>query len=301
MKSIKLAAYLIITSILLYSCFRPEDFPDEPRITYNDLRFIVTEPNNVQDSLSLFLDFQDGDGDIGLTSEESFAPYHDLNFIIDSAGRFVTIRGEFKLPFFVGIVIPVRVFDQNGAFLRDSILFEFTERLDEDIRTLDFNCQLYKVNTVYANENYPFTIEVNGEDINGSPLPDRFNLFAPIKDGEEVFLDTFLIQENTFNKNIHVDFLRKSRGEYTLIDLNSEFGQDANGCGIDFDSRFPIFLPEKIGKAVEGTLRYDMLSNGFGILFGNDTFKIRANIIDRNLNVSNTVESPDLTLSQIRQ
>ena len=43
-----------------------------------------------------------------------------------------------------------------------------------------------------------------------------------------------------------------------------------------------------------------MVSYGFNSVLNNDIFKIKVKIKDRNLNTSNIVESPEVTLEQIR-
>ncbi|HLU88692.1 MAG TPA: hypothetical protein VKZ51_02595, partial [Cyclobacteriaceae bacterium] len=63
--------------------------------------------------------------------------------------------------------------------------------------------------------------------------------------------------------------------------------------------RFPRILDEERERAIEGTIRYSMLSLGWNSIFRNDTVKIEVQIQDRALNKSNIVASPDFTLSQI--
>ncbi|HAZ25889.1 MAG TPA: hypothetical protein DCY95_15970, partial [Algoriphagus sp.] len=53
------------------------------------------------------------------------------------------------------------------------------------------------------------------------------------------------------------------------------------------------------GQAVEGNIKYAMLSSGWEAIFRNDTIRIDVQIQDRQLNRSNEVSSPELTLRQI--
>ena len=106
-------------------------------------------------------------------------------------------------------------------------------------------------------------------------------------DTDEV--DTFLIKKNIFNKNIYVNFYKKIRGAYQLI--NDDFSQ--GGCVEFFNSRIPVFDQENIGKSLKGDVSFAMLSQGFQQTFRNDSIKMSFYIYDRNLNKSNIAETPD--------
>lgn len=75
---ISLAGFLIFMS----GCFDPPEFSDVPEIQYKGLRFAQVE--GALDTLELSFEFQDGNGDIGLDSDEVLPPYHSLNEIRDS-------------------------------------------------------------------------------------------------------------------------------------------------------------------------------------------------------------------------
>ena len=107
--------------------------------------------------------------------------------------------------------------------------------------------------------------------------------------------DTFLIKKNIFNKNIYVNFYKKIRGVYQLI--NDDFSQ--GGCVEFFNSRIPVFDQENIGKSLKGDVSFAMLSQGFQQTFRNDSIKMSFYIYDRNLNKSNIAETPDFVLINI--
>jgi len=107
--------------------------------------------------------------------------------------------------------------------------------------------------------------------------------------------DTFLIKKNIFNKNIYVNFYKKIRGAYQLI--NDDFSQ--GGCVEFFNSRIPIFDQENIGKSLKGDVSFAMLSQGFQQTFRNDSIKMSFYIYDRNLNKSNIAETLDFVLINI--
>ena len=111
-------------------------------------------------------------------------------------------------------------------------------------------------------------------------------------------LDTFYIQKNENNKNIFVEFYKKENDDFKLIDWKRIFDQEY-GCGIDFDSRFPPLNVSNSSQLLSGKLRYGMVSYGFEMILKNDLFKLKIHIKDRDLNMSNTIETPEVTLEEI--
>ena len=75
-----LSVFLILTS----GCFDPPEFSDVPEIKFKSIRFVEVE--GASDTLELSFEFQDGNGDIGLSSNDLDlqSPYHSLNEIRDS-------------------------------------------------------------------------------------------------------------------------------------------------------------------------------------------------------------------------
>ncbi len=114
-------------------------------------------------------------------------------------------------------------------------------------------------------------------------------------------VDTFYFQLNPNHYNIFVDFMVKnSNGTFTKFDWTTEFSYPQ--CGITFDGRFPILAKDITTKAaLDGKIRYSMQSTGFLVLFSIKTLKLRVTIQDRLLNRSNTVESSEFTLQQIKK
>lgn len=109
-----------------------------------------------------------------------------------------------------------------------------------------------------------------------------------------LLVDTTYIQKNESFNNFHIEFLKKTNGDYNLINFSEEF----NDC-ISLDGRIPIFDSENNGKPLTGTITYRLYSKGFGVVLKADTFKVRFYLVDFQLNRSNTAESPDLTLPDI--
>ena len=88
---------LIITLIGLTSCFDDEDFADEPRIelgSENGVLFRDIGDNNDADTLVVLVDFQDGDGDLGLDEDEDNAPFNLQNYFSNKTGQLFDFQNE---------------------------------------------------------------------------------------------------------------------------------------------------------------------------------------------------------------
>lgn len=76
--------YIVLILFLLgssfFSCERPPEFPHEPKIAFTKVTFGEGGVNS-QDSLSIAIFFEDGDGDLGLTTEEAKRPpFHENTY-----------------------------------------------------------------------------------------------------------------------------------------------------------------------------------------------------------------------------
>ncbi|MFT7032156.1 MAG: hypothetical protein ACJA2S_000654 [Cyclobacteriaceae bacterium] len=265
--------------VLNTSCNAPEEFPTTPRIELNNIVFRDIE--DAPDSLVIYLDFEDGDGDLGLNRDENDYPYHDFDFVLDSNGKIVTLGATDVTP-------PLRQF----TFLTDAEQREFnvpTPEISATDNRPPFSCDDYDF--LYINENRDIFIP-SGSDLTNIDLT-GFSL------------DTLYVIKNEDRNNIFVEFLKlvgsDSNGEdtYEVIDWTRAF--DLNGCGPDFNARFPIFDVQSLNSSLEGTIKYAMTSSGFNILIRTDMFKLRIKIKDRRGNDSNVLETRNLTLQDIRQ
>ncbi|MFC3881597.1 hypothetical protein ACFOSV_15490 [Algoriphagus namhaensis] len=105
--------------------------------------------------------------------------------------------------------------------------------------------------------------------------------------------DTIWVEQNPNQFNIFVQFFIKRNGTFT------EFKWQDPPFFTTFNGRFPRVLNSQEGQAVEGNIKYAMLSSGWESIFRNDTIRIDVSIQDRELNRSNVVSSPEVTLRQI--
>lgn len=112
--------------------------------------------------------------------------------------------------------------------------------------------------------------------------------------GNTVVNDTIWVEQNPNHNNIFVKFFIKRNGVF------SEFRWQDPPFFTTFNGRFPRLLVSDNTQSIEGSIEYAMLSFGWSSIFRNDTIRIDIQIQDRALNMSNTVSSPEVTLSQIR-
>src|SRR6187455_2365572 len=87
----------VFFSILLGSCFNPPEFSIFPSIAqpaegpFTDFKAGVT-----QDSLIVFFDFEDGDGDLGLGPTQTDDPFHPVNYYLANDGDTIPLSTAIK-------------------------------------------------------------------------------------------------------------------------------------------------------------------------------------------------------------
>ncbi|MBB6325585.1 hypothetical protein FHS59_001200 [Algoriphagus iocasae] len=105
--------------------------------------------------------------------------------------------------------------------------------------------------------------------------------------------DTIWVVQNPNQYNIFIKFFVKRNGQYT------EFKWQDPPFYTTFNGRFPRILNDEENQAIEGNIKYAMLSSGWESIFRTDTLRVEVQIQDRALNRSNEVTSPDVTLKNI--
>lgn len=91
---------------------------------------------------------------------------------------------------------------------------------------------------------------------------------------------------NRFYNNIFIDYYGKFNGEYFKIVLPN------TNDTINRDVRVGNLTPEGNHKAIRGEIKVNVLP----IIYAPDSFKLKVRLVDRALNVSNEVETPDMVL-----
>jgi hypothetical protein len=286
MKTIKgLVTFLLLTAAL-GACFNPPEFSVVPSIRYENIVFKENPNPSLKDSLILTINFQDGNGDLGLGDKQTDEPYHLASYYLASGGDTIPI-GTFSprtdmqemlnIPSGVTGTIVTKKFRDKNAEYQDM----FPDYVCPFVNTA------YEVDSIYVLERdkgiYDPAVVHRHRIIPGSAD------FPPI----HVLRDTFALRPNPLHYNIRVDFLIKQNND-TFLPFN---WKNSCGFGQDFSARFPILSDND--NPLEGTLRYGMGTVGFHALFDGKILKLRVRIWDRALNASNVIETPPFTLQDI--
>lgn len=79
---------IFFLSVFVASCISPPDnFPSVPKISFKSMEYA---PTSGSDSLIISLDFQDAEGDLGLSATDDDPPFHDVDYQRNSAGELIT-------------------------------------------------------------------------------------------------------------------------------------------------------------------------------------------------------------------
>ena len=76
----------------LFSCFEEPTLPAAPSIQFNSIEFIEGDGGEIPEMLVLHIDFKDGDGDLGLSSDHNDPPFQQANYFKDNNGKLLTRR-----------------------------------------------------------------------------------------------------------------------------------------------------------------------------------------------------------------
>lgn len=100
---------------------------------------------------------------------------------------------------------------------------------------------------------------------------------------------------NFFHFNYHITIYEKQGGDFVLFTPNNPGLFDSTA----FDGRFPRLAENNEGRYVEGTLHFGFktFSNTSGQFDPNDTLMFRVKIVDRALNISNTIETDEVVVN----
>jgi hypothetical protein len=291
MKVVKGFAILSFFSILLGSCFDTPEFPVAPSIEYECIGFFE---GATTDSLVLSINFKDGDGNLGLDAQNPLHfsdPFNDVTYYqTNASGELIPLK-----------TTPAELTRKNGR--KES--YDFFEIENPALGQLVFS-RTQKENPLYSNlpdyncADYAVTsFLIASDDL--STIDAKSRIDTTITSGSTTYYlitDTLYLKSNPNHYNIEVDFLLKDPGNKDA-DENGfiEYDWRKERC-TTFDGRFPL-LSDKT-STLEGTLRYGMYSSGFDILFSIRVLKLRVQIKDRDLNVSNVLYTPEFTLQSIR-
>ncbi len=251
------ALLLFTISLLFASCFESPEFPSTPKIKFKDIYFGLAPTPDRQDSIVVELDFEDGDGDLGLGAEFRNEPFHEYDlFLTDGTSITTSVRNVYAPgpSQFAFLDIPD---DATGKLARYG-----------DQPSKPDNCDNYKDLQVYIEDADQWVFD------NTYTATDQGNYW--------LVSGRFLVENNPYNKNLHVVFFRRVDDrfvKYTWPDCQT------------FDGRFTTLADEP--RPLSGTIRYTMSSFGFQAVMGDPTteWQMKFVVFDRAGHKSDTVST----------
>jgi len=286
MKVIKGLILLCFLAISISSCFDPPEFTTTPEITYDKIQFKEVPGAGTNDSLILYINFKDGDGDLGLDPDDpeySQYPYHSSDYFLTTPGCSVSPCDTTK-------VSTRLVTDEEGV---PYILLNSNGITGKLVTSRTRNESGYTYLPAYSNNNCEFYSE-DRILVPEAAADASYNILDTLYSGTSKF---FLIQEpllykkNTNHYNIEVRFF-VYEGNNGFVEFNW-----AKFC-YEYDGRFPLLSSQS--NALEGTLRYGMGNPSYLALFSVKTLRLEVRIKDRALHVSNKISTQQFTLDGIR-
>lgn len=280
MKAIKGLILFCFLGCTVSACFDAPNFDIVPEISFNKIIFKEKSPANDYDSLILYLNFKDGDGDLGLSSIDSRDqeyPYHDAYyFLADGTGDTTSVTTE--------VISGYAVIKDDGLASGKLV----TNRT----RFLPNYSYLPKYDPNQVCLNYTVTSLVVPESLNA--VDATYNIIDTLVDQDQsrYFLidEPLLFRKNPYHYNIVVKFWVLENGVWKEFDWYKEF------C-IEFSGRFPLL--GNGNRPLEGTIRYGMANPSFLNIFNVKRLKLSIQIRDRALHTSKEIYTQDFTLSSI--
>jgi hypothetical protein len=262
--------WLSVLLLGMVSCLDTEDFPDTPSIEFNEIRYAEVGGFLESDSLILKLNFEDGDGDLGLRADDRRdreSPFNDFSlFAFNPTTERVT---EYSLD-------TLSAASQSDLELVDNIIRFSDRRNVPELDTLpDYifpeYCQYWR----------------------------EIQIFGPGGD-QPIVDDTVYYHANPRFNNIYVRFfIETSPGSNEFEEFFWEFSRPPE-CNVNYNGRFPLINDVDREKSSEGTITYRMTSVGWRTTFQNNRVKLRIFIFDRAGNKSNEIETPPFRLDEIQ-
>jgi hypothetical protein len=286
MKSITRIGLFCFLLAGINACFEPPQFSDAPEIAFNKIEFKVTPDFGVTDTLILYIDFKDGDGNIGFNKsnlKHSSEPFHPYTYYLETAGGGIRPVGTEEVNITAPAPIPSQVSLLKATAPLGKLVTHRT-RLKPGYGFLppftpdDLGCRNYIVSYLIV----PF------ESL--STIDSNYNVVATSQSGDALLQDTLYFDTNPNYYNIRIRFYQKVNGVFQEFSWEDEFCSTFNG-------RLPLLSDSN--SPLEGTIRYNMQSTGFLALFSVKTLALDVIITDRSLR-SDSIRTPEFTLDRIR-
>lgn len=301
MKISKSLVWFVLLAGSISSCFREPEFSSIPSVSNLRLEFYEVEDDI--DSLVLTFDFKDGDGNLGLgptganlpIPDDESAPFHSNTYYLeDGSGDLIPVvtRKLFDNPPYNEINVIEIPPGASGLLVTNRTRNKPNYGYLEPYLPNTNICQPYRNGRFMVLEDDNI-LDTDVEIIEVVELTDK-----RIPEGEEnrrrrfvVIEDILYTQPNLLHNNFIVQIFQRKTSEF------EEFDWYENFC-VNLGGRIPRLKPS--GNPLEGTLRYVIPSDNFVSEFGSIPLQIKIRLVDRSLNESNTLRSPEFTLDRIR-
>lgn len=122
-KLIPLGGLSLLIICVTASCWTEPNLGMAPKINFDRVEFVEA---GFLDSLIVFVKFEDGDGDLGLTGDETLPPYQAFDFVRDDGGNLIRFGSRAGLPPYNPIdwIINPEI---NGEVVQDTFLIKVNE------------------------------------------------------------------------------------------------------------------------------------------------------------------------------
>ncbi len=257
----------VFCGALITSCFDPPEYPNVPEIVFKSINYVeVPDPPTgevTSDSLILTIRFKDGDGNLGLSSNDITPPFNDRWYYVRTP-----LRRDASL-----IDDCHNYAAQNRCWYLNPLVSEFDKYIDYKQKRLGVA---------------PF------DTLKTFTKPYNCINWEVVRDVNDVAIDTLYFTLNPHYSNIFVEFQTKNGdNSYTPFDWGSFLTYPS--CEVQgFNGRFPLLNDTPNNPTpLEGDIRYSMPSPFFKIIFGAKTLRLRVYIEDRALNKSNEIFTND--------
>jgi hypothetical protein len=285
-KHMRLLAGISSLAVILASCFEPPQYSNRPEVTVRKIEFYETPGFGVADTLALYLDFRDGDSDLGfdpLNPDHQSDPFHPNFYYLEGPGatllKHTTNQVNVAAPDPIPTSLPLLKYNGSTGKLvrlrtRKKTGFEYLPALNSG----DLGCRNYRLQYLIIPAQMRQVVDSS------------YNIVAASALGDVIVLDTLYYTPNRYHFNLRVRFYQRVGSSL------QEYSWENNFC-TTFNTRFPV-ISEGPGPT-EGTLKYKMTSVGFIPVFGVRPIALDIIVTDRALN-RDSIRVSEFTLDQVR-
>ncbi|HEX8059681.1 MAG TPA: hypothetical protein VF473_02045 [Cyclobacteriaceae bacterium] len=271
----RLLVVVFCSPLLISSCFSPPEYPDVPEIVFKSVTYVkgglLDDGSQAEDSVILVLNFKDGDGDIGIATNELFPPFNDRWYITKS-----NLSPDITLP-------P----GYDCSHYNKRCYYVDAAQLTKYVRYKDRRATAgYDTLKPFAKPYDCYNWQIIYQDKDNDPTTPA------------TILDTLFYVLNPHYNNLFVEFEMKTDDPQNPFKAFDEKTYFTASCGVRiFYGRIPV-LSEDLGRStpLEGEIRYAIPSYFYTTIFGAKTLRLKVHIEDRALHQSNTVYTREFNL-----